>query len=526
MILTNARAGIARSGATRSGYPILLGAKVPLYALSGIARSGATRSNYTSSRPFIRIGGIERGWRTQPLGPGVIADSLTISDQMSGIPDTLTFTAYGWTPIEGDDIVITLGSVNNARRLFGGTVLSTVHRYAGKPIARNMFCDASCIDYTWALNRYKVSGNYIRASVAAVAASLMTWAPGYTLLVDPDIGAEILDQITITEQSLSNALAQLVKRVGGEYLCDYSKQVHLFYENTAITAPTIVNVLHPTLQSLQWTRDLSQVATRILGSFGGSTALAEIGPGETLLPVETAAWYLPGGGRVLVGQQRVQYSGIDGGGGGSLIGPGAAPTGAPNGSLLPGAGVDPGVHDYAVSYQTAAGESIVGPRFTIPVGIFPAPTDTPTPGIPGPGGTGPAPGLHDYAVSFVIATGETVPGPRVSVSNTDLTPPPMTAPTPSAGTIGAGPDPGVHDYAVVFQTLTGYTINGPVSGQIVVANTPLPAPTAGPVVQSRDRGWQCGFRGSLVLHLVSHVFGGNDAKPARQRDGARDCARG
>ena len=49
MILTNAVSGIARSGATRSGYPVLQGAKVPLYALSNVARSGATRSNYSAA---------------------------------------------------------------------------------------------------------------------------------------------------------------------------------------------------------------------------------------------------------------------------------------------------------------------------------------------------------------------------------------------------------------------------------------------------------------------------------------------
>ena len=61
MILTKALSGIARSGATRAGYPVLQGAKVPLYALSNVARSGATRSNYVGSRVFINIGGIDFG---------------------------------------------------------------------------------------------------------------------------------------------------------------------------------------------------------------------------------------------------------------------------------------------------------------------------------------------------------------------------------------------------------------------------------------------------------------------------------
>ena len=480
MILTKAVSGLARSGATRSGYPVLLGYKVPLYALSNLARSGATRSNYHSARPFISIDGIQRGWATELAG-GVLAASLTKTDQVSGTPDTLAFTAYGWVPVEGDDVIVTLGSINNLRREFGGTILSTVHRYARKPAPRNMLYDVSCIDYTWRLNQRKVSGNYTNASVAAVAASLMTAAADYTLRVDPDIGAELLDQITFTEQALSDALTQLVKRVGGEYLVDYAKGVHLFYENTEITPPMIVNAVHPTLATISWTRDLSQVVTRCLGNFGGSDALEAIAPGATLLPVETAAWYLPQGGTVLVGQQRVSYGGLVAAGGGSLVGPGAAPTGTPNATVIPGPGVDVGAHDYALTYLTASGESIPGPRLTVPVGVFLPPGTAPTPGTPGPG-VGPDPGAHEYAVSFVIATGETAPGPR-AVASTTWTPAPTTGPSPDNVSVGAGPDPGPHDYAVSFVTATGETLVGPIGSQITTGGIPAPtnAPSPGSV---------------------------------------------
>jgi hypothetical protein len=129
-------------------------------------------------------------------------------------------------------------------------------------------------------------------------ASLLTFAPGYTLWVDPDIGAEILDEITFTEQALSSALSQLVKRVGGDYLCDYSKVVQLFYVNSQLTPPSNVNAVHASMADLSFTRDLSQVITRCLGNFGGSNALEQLAPGATLLPVDTAAWYLPAGGTV------------------------------------------------------------------------------------------------------------------------------------------------------------------------------------------------------------------------------------
>jgi hypothetical protein len=471
-MLTDAISGLARSGVTRSGYPVLLGAKVPLYALSNLARSGATRSNYTGTQPFISVGGIRRDG-------GIIHTSVTKSDAINQTPVTLSFTAYGWVPEEGADVVVTLGSVHNDNRLFGGTIVSTRHRYAGAPRAQNMLYDVSCIDYTWGLDRHKVSGNYTNASVAAIAASLMTAVTGgYTLLVDPDIGAAILDQITFTEQAFSSAAAQLAKRVGGDFHCDFSKVVHFFFDNTALAPPRLVNAVHPTLESINWTRDLSQVATRILGNFGGSNALDAIAPGANLLPVETAAWYQPEGGRVLVGQQRVTYGGLEVGGGGSLVGPGATPSGAPNADLLPGAGVDVGVHDYAVTFKTAAGESMPGPRVTVPVGLFLAPGTAPTAGAPSAGPSGPGPGVHDYAVSYVISTGETTPGPRMTAS-TDVLPPPTTGPTPDTVSPGPGPDPGPHDYAVTFLTAGGgETTPGPISGQVTTGG--IPAPTNAP----------------------------------------------
>jgi hypothetical protein len=511
MILTNAVSGIARSGATRSGYPVLQGAVVPLYALSNVARSGATRSNYVGSQAFINIGGIDYGWGgVVDDGVGILAESLTKADAINNTPVTLQFTARGWVPVEGSDVVVTLGSKNNQRREFGGTILSTRHRYVGdKPVAANMLYDVACIDYSWALDNRKVSGNYTNASVAAVAASLLTFAPGYTLRVEPDIGAEILDQITFTEQALSSAFVQLAKRVGGDFLCDFAKVVHLFFENTALTPPTIVNAVHPSLASIAFTRDLSQVATRVLGNFGGSNALDQIAPGATLLPVETAAWYLPAGGVVLVGQQRVNYAGLVVGGGGALVGPGAAPTGVLNVSLLPGAGVDVGTHDYAVTYLTATGESLPGPRLTVPVGLFLPPPTAPTPGPPGPGATGPDPGVHDYAVSFVISTGETVPGPRVSVS-TDVTPPPDTGPTPDSVSVGPGPDPGPHDYAVAFVTATGATPAGPIGAQITTGTIQAPISPPGAPTLTETAGTNFWAPGDRVQVGVTFITGAGE----------------
>jgi hypothetical protein len=478
MKLLPSRSGIARSNATRSGWPVLVGTKVPLFALSKVARSGATRSNYHSTKPFIAVNGVPYGSNAAP-GTGVLIASLTQNEAINHTPSTATMTVRGFVPVEGADVIITLGSINNLHREFGGTILSTNHRYLSKPAALNMVYDAALIDYTWGLNRRKVSGLFTNTTVAAIAASLMTYTTGgYTLQVDADIGAELIDVMTFTEQDLTEAWSQLTKRVGGDWNCTYTKVVHLFFEDTSQTAPTMLNAVHPSLRDLSWVRDLSQVATRILGEFGGSDALEQIAPGATQIPVGTVAWYLASGGVVLVGQQRVNYSGVVVGGGGALVGPGAAPTAAINALVVPGSGVTVGAHDYAVSYVTASGESLAGPRVSVVSGVIAPPTaalalDTSKPMV---AGSGPAPGAHDYALTFV-AGGETTPGPRLTVS-TGLTAAPTTGPTPVAGAVGVGPDDGTHDYAVTFVTSVGETSASPIGGAISLAGTPVPAPAA------------------------------------------------
>ena len=114
------------------------------------------------------------------------------------------------------------------------------------------------------------------------------------------------------------------------------------------------------------------------------------------------------------GPQRIKYAGLSGGAGGlgSLVGPGVTPTTAPGVALALGAGVTTGQHDYAVSYVTPAGESLVGPRATLNVtGLLAPPAVAPT-ATAQAGGNGPEAGGHYYAMTFVTASGETAASPQ------------------------------------------------------------------------------------------------------------------
>src|SRR5262252_3147710 len=253
------------------------------YALSNILRSGASRSNYTSTQLFLSIGGVQVGCG-KPSGSTAKVRDITITDTLNDAANTASFTAEGFTPTVGQDVIWTFGSINNLDRLFAGEVLSVNQTYVGSPL-RPMF-QVRCIDWTWGLNRRIVTAKYQNQTIGAIAQSLLTqFAPGYTLaLTDTAFTNTILNEISFTNQDLPGALSQLVKRGGGYWYCDYAKALHLFQTESSLTAPAPLIGTHTTLFSVEFSQDLSQMATRALIEGGGATAMAAVLPGDTITP--------------------------------------------------------------------------------------------------------------------------------------------------------------------------------------------------------------------------------------------------
>lgn len=511
-VLDAARLGIARIGATRLGYPIAQGVVLPKYALLNVARLGATRLNYHSPKVFVSIAGVQYATARLTDAEKVLDGSLTITDTLNATPNTARCLVKGFLPTEGQEVIVTLGSINNLNREFAGSILSLTHSYVGTPA--NYQRDLNLIDYTWGLNKRKVTVRYTSTTVGVIAADLVaTYASGYTLQIDADIAAVTIDEITFTLQDLTACLTHLTKRVGGDWVCDYHKVVRLFFAQSALTNPTILNTIHPTLTEFSYSRDLGQLLTRAIVEGGGTNALQDLSVGTTILPFDgqTAPWYPAAGvtvdgiytettGFVNCGPQRISYTSVDQGNGGGLVGPGASPTGASALALAAGAGIESGSHDYAATFITAAGESLPSPISTIVVGAVSAPVAAPTAGTPTIG-SGPDVGSHDYAMTLVTASGETTPGPRVTQA-TGVTTAPTVAPTPDTPIAGAGVDPGSHDYAYTFVTAVGETTPSPVSGQVTTSGPDDPTTIGTPSVSGSPGGggiagnhrWKFSFR--------------------------------
>ena len=364
-------------------------------------------ADYVYGLVWIAVNGVARAQGRSGNGSIDFA-SLTITDELDQTPNTCQFVARGFTPTVGQSVIITLGSatIQNPERIFAGTILQVKQMYSGTPA--NQTFQVSCIDWTWQLNKRKVIKQYSATSAAAIAIDLIaTYAPSFTC--NHVAGLGVIDLISFTNVDLTDALTQLAKRAGGYWYVDYTKDLHVFVTE-GVTPPTPLTAAHPSLTDFAITRDLSQWVTRQYAEGGGGNAAAAVAVGDTILPLDVASWYPVTGGVVVCGSQRVSYTAVQVGGGGSLVGPGASPAAAPALALVVGSGLGVGGYQYAYTAVTAAGESLPSPLGTITTGLTAAPSGAPTAGAP-QAGTGLDAGSHDYEVTFVTASGETTPSP-------------------------------------------------------------------------------------------------------------------
>ncbi len=231
--------------------------KALMYAQAGVARAGATRCGYHSSKVFIAIDGIQYANARATDSEKILHDSLSITKIINNIPDTAAFTAYGFAPTEGQDVVMTLGSINNMTRLFAGTIINRKQRYIGTP--GNWYVDVNAIDYTWLMMQRRFSGTYTNTSASVIGNAIVAAVPGMTSGIVS--GLPTLDTFSVADADCLSALSQLAKRIGGYCDVDYHKVVKLFITDDSVTNPRDLTAIHPTLMQIDCTRDLSQVVT-------------------------------------------------------------------------------------------------------------------------------------------------------------------------------------------------------------------------------------------------------------------------
>ena len=440
----------------------------------------------TLSTPYgldITIGGVPATGRVRRNG-------VTIRDVLNDAPNTATLLVEGDAPAVGQPIRITLGTAP-PRVLFAGTLQTIDQRYESLPDHR--VWSVTAIDDTGRANAKRPFGTWVNTSASTIAYAI-------TAQCAPSFGngiAAYLPAVSIVfdgSDTFIGALSRLATQIGG-YCKIEDNTVYLFLDDVS-DPPDPIDAAHPPLNSppITVTTDSSQLRTRVYGKGYGEPIRADVNAGETLLPIQDGVQFPTAGGEAIAGvtaagaqSLRLRYTGRMVQGGGTLVGPGAAPGVAPLLSLKDGTGVTDGTHTVSLVFVTANGVTLPGPPSSITVGMLAGPALPLTPGTPIPG-IGPDEGTHDYVVTFVTSYGETNSGAvsaPVTTSATvgQLPPPPAPGAWPGYPEPGMGPDPGSHTYALTLINANGET-PGTIGGTVATTASggELAAPTGTPTV--------------------------------------------
>lgn len=165
-------------------------------------------------------------------------------------------------------------------------------------------------DSTAQFNRNLVYENYIEQDAAFVAADLLSkYAPEFT-------GAHVASGLGNVSLSLSGVTLDTVFRtiaslIGGYYYRDESYDVHLFTSETPPLTPDAIDASNTSLivGTFSLSADTKQTRNRVLGTGTGTQLLGDAAIGATSFPVQNALLFDNASNVVLVGTQRVTYSG-------------------------------------------------------------------------------------------------------------------------------------------------------------------------------------------------------------------------
>jgi hypothetical protein len=452
----------------------------------GLAFDGLTFDLGIVTDAGIAIGGVDIHARVRKAG-------LTIHDILNDAPNTCSLVVEGTAPAVGQSLRIT---INDGRVLFAGAVQSVDQSYSVNP--DHPAWAVTAIDDTARANQRRPFGTWVDTSATTIAQAMTaTFAPGFSS-AGIEAGLPLVSIVLDGADTFIAALTRLASLIGG-YAKVEDGTIYLFLDDTT-APPDPIDSSHCFMfdPPIQATIDSSQLRTRVYGKGYGESITADLLAGETLVPIENGVQFPPAG-QAIAGtkadaaqSERLAYTGRELAAGGTLVGPGASPTVAPELAIAPGAGVTNGAHDVAVVFVTALGKSLPGPKASITVPTFPPPATAAT-AAPAIAGTGPALGTHDYVVSFVTAFGETLPGPpsNTSVANSAagyLAAPGAITAIETAGAGGSMETDQYHGYRATFLNAVGETELGApqviyVGGgahSVYLGNIPLgPAGTTG-----------------------------------------------
>jgi len=390
-------------------------------AILGTARLGNFRLGYEtaalatvrSTKVRILIAGVESRVRVS---------GLSIRNVINDTPDTCTFVIDSPAPTGGQTVRVSVNA-DDPVLLFNGTIQQDDVSYEGKPTQLVYPCRA--IDDTARLTRRRPFGTWTNTSVTTIAQAIIaSYAPGFTA-VHVQAGLPTVSIIFDGTDDFAVCLKRLATAIGGYwYVAD--TDVHLF-TTEATDTPDPIQVGYDFCDDppIRATTDVSQLRTRQCGKGHGEKVPVDVAAGETIIPIDDQVMFNPLGGLAIAGttpdgaqSQILTYTGVQAAAAGTLVGPGVTPSTAPALTIAAGAGLSLGVYQYAYTWVTAAGTTLVGPRQSVTTyGVTTIGPSTETPqvrqssyGYFNPSRLTPG-ATYTYGYTFVTAYGETVLSP-------------------------------------------------------------------------------------------------------------------
>jgi hypothetical protein len=359
--------------------PLATGQRSQKVARLGVMRLGATRLGWY--QPWIKL------YVNGVLATNARVSGATITDELNHEPNTASFNVSGIVPVAGQSVTIQCGDTDVSHQLFGGRIIAVNKTYEAEKPA-NVIYRCNAIDPTWLLNRRKVTKKYTSQSATAIALDVISSFTSGVTTVNVAAGLATLDEITFTNEEVTDALTRIVERIGGYWYIDYSGDLHLFLSET-VTAFPITTAAPRGMAGITNNEDLSQAATRVIARGGGANVVSDVLVSGTTVPVGDISWYAGGGGTVECGPQRITYTGvstIETGSTTGFVSPPPLQTGLTGETLGGGGGTLTGGATYlvAMTYKTAEGQTTISPVASVTLGgahnaiissFFTVPTD-------------------------------------------------------------------------------------------------------------------------------------------------------
>jgi hypothetical protein len=239
--------------------------KALMQARSGLARSGATRSGYYLAHVVITI---ENGGVPVDMTAHIAYNGWSLSLNLNDEVDTATLAilpSCPFVPQVRSQVKIGFGSIGNLA--FAGVILTVQRTRKPGPDPRFWY-DLTCIDWTALLDAHLIVADYPAQSVTTTILDIVArFTRGTISTAGVAPGLPSVPGLSIVNERPSTVLRRITNKIGGGFYLDARRTLRAWSATIPSplqdTAPTPLTDQLSTLKTFRLTEDASQQRTRV-----------------------------------------------------------------------------------------------------------------------------------------------------------------------------------------------------------------------------------------------------------------------